>query len=237
MGDVVVAEDSSGRTSRTSASMSCSSVSISEFDSGSLRSCMRVKTMEQSLSSKSLATSDSIRSTRSHLANNNNNADEDYDGDDDDDNDNNSEELREIRFEKVEVRDYPLILGDNPSVTDGPPLSIDWDHAGEYAVSVEEYENTRPPRRHKKNMVVPKSVRQDWLRDEGYSRGEMNEAEKLVLKAKKERMATAKKRAARLVLEEKREAVQRTLRRVFSRKPKPNDLYDTWKPSKQRMVN
>lgn len=185
-----------------------------------LRSCLRVKTMEESLSLETLASSwrdDTVTSTLDTAATSRSCSSLDECS------------SRSIRFEKLEVRDYPLALGDNPSVTNGPPLTIEWEHAGEYVISVEDYENNRPPRRHKRNMVVPKRVRQDWLRDEGYSRGEMNEAEKQALKAKKDRMATAKKRIVLVRLEEVSEMVRRKLMRVVLRKPKQAILYDTWK--------
>lgn len=68
-----------------------------------------------------------------------------------------------VSFHKVEIREYSRCIGDNPATTHGPPLSIDWEYnvAGSYAV--DEYEETRPPRRVSHQMVVPGAIREDIL--------------------------------------------------------------------------
>lgn len=48
-----------------------------------------------------------------------------------------------VSFADVEVRSYPIILGDNPAVSAGPPLTIDWDPSDLVACSVDEYEKDR----------------------------------------------------------------------------------------------
>ena len=128
-----------------------------------------------------------------------------------------------VRFEKLTFRNYPVVLGDNPSITSGPPISLDWQHGASYELSVEEYERSRPPRRDKKNMVLPKSVRQEWLLSEGYSRGEMREAEKVALREQKNRLQTAKKRLVVHVMEEKSEALGRTLKNILRRRSGGNN--------------
>lgn len=68
-----------------------------------------------------------------------------------------------VSFDQIEIREYSRCLGDNPAVTHGPPLSIDWAYrvAGSYDVA--EYEENRPKRRGNQEMLVPGSVREDIL--------------------------------------------------------------------------
>jgi hypothetical protein len=68
-----------------------------------------------------------------------------------------------VSFHQIEIREYSRCMGDNPATTHGPPLSIGWDYnvAGTYGV--EDYEETRPPRRAAQQMVVPGAVREDIL--------------------------------------------------------------------------
>jgi hypothetical protein len=68
-----------------------------------------------------------------------------------------------VSFDQIEIREYSRCMGDNPATTHGPSLSIDWDYsvAGTYAV--DEYEDTRPPRRVSQQMCVPRAIREDIL--------------------------------------------------------------------------
>ena len=68
-----------------------------------------------------------------------------------------------VSFNQIEIREYARCMGDNPATTHGPPLSIDWDYnvAGTYAV--DEYEDTRPPRRVSQEFCVPRAIREDIL--------------------------------------------------------------------------
>lgn len=45
-----------------------------------------------------------------------------------------------VNFGRLEFREYPIIMGANPSVSEGVPVTIDWDHFGEYDVDIESYE-------------------------------------------------------------------------------------------------
>lgn len=52
-----------------------------------------------------------------------------------------------VTFDKVCVRQYPVKLGDNPAVTRGAPLTIDWDPLCHVEYPMEDYEKARSPRR------------------------------------------------------------------------------------------
>ena len=43
------------------------------------------------------------------------------------------------------VYEFPMMLGDNPSVSDGPPLTIDWKHTNEHVFDIDYFEYMRRP--------------------------------------------------------------------------------------------
>jgi hypothetical protein len=98
---------------------------------------------------------------------------------------------KQVSFDSIEVREHAIILGDNPSVTSGPPLTIAWESHASYCVSVEEYEKARPTRRSKEQMLIPRRVREEWLRHAGYARSHFAETEQSIQKVKRQRAASA----------------------------------------------
>jgi hypothetical protein len=52
-----------------------------------------------------------------------------------------------VRFEQVWIREYAQTLGDNPSVSYGPPITLDWFFQEMEPISLEAYEAYRGPRR------------------------------------------------------------------------------------------
>lgn len=47
-----------------------------------------------------------------------------------------------LSFSSISVRVYPVLIGDNPSVTEGVPLTIGWEPSAEESFAVEEYESS-----------------------------------------------------------------------------------------------
>jgi hypothetical protein len=45
-----------------------------------------------------------------------------------------------VSFGRIEIREYPYDLGDNPSVSAGVPVTLGWDYTDEYDFEVENYE-------------------------------------------------------------------------------------------------
>uniref|UniRef100_A0A7S2A3E3 Uncharacterized protein n=1 Tax=Trieres chinensis TaxID=1514140 RepID=A0A7S2A3E3_TRICV len=51
-------------------------------------------------------------------------------------------EKKRVRFHSVEVREYTQCLGDNPSCSVGPPISLDWNyHPHPESYALEDYED------------------------------------------------------------------------------------------------
>jgi len=75
---------------------------------------------------------------------------------------------RKVNFGTVDVRDYPIIPGDNPGGMAGVPLTIDWQHQGEAMATVDEYEEKHPKRRTHVEFIIPPDVRLRLLQKSGY---------------------------------------------------------------------
>lgn len=95
-----------------------------------------------------------------------------------------------VQFSDITIREYPIVLGDNPGGRKGPPLSIAWRHDNEVTVEVEKFERLRPNRRTKEEMIMPEHVRTDRLRQAGYSKLEIMRLTKPVNVARAQRRRT-----------------------------------------------
>jgi hypothetical protein len=78
-----------------------------------------------------------------------------------------------VRFSSIVIRDYPITIGDNPSVSRGPPLCIEWEHQFEITLTVDAYEDGRSIRRSQSEMLMPLTARQDLVARAGFSRSEI----------------------------------------------------------------
>ena len=82
-------------------------------------------------------------------------------------------EGRTVSFSTLAMREYPIMVGDNPAVMLGAPLTIDWTYGGEITCSVDDYEKTRPKPRSMIELRIPASMRNDILKRSGYTRNEI----------------------------------------------------------------
>lgn len=83
-----------------------------------------------------------------------------------------------VDFSTVVIREYPVTLGDNPGVSAGPALTIDWEPQDEVQISLSDYESSRPPRRNYVEMSIPKDIRMQMLVGSGHTRQEIQVAVK-----------------------------------------------------------
>jgi hypothetical protein len=74
-----------------------------------------------------------------------------------------------ISFSYIDIREYPICIGDNPGGSRGTPLSIEWKHVSEVQIGLEEYEDARPERRNHSALAMGETYRYDLLRRSGYS--------------------------------------------------------------------
>ncbi len=137
-----------------------------------------------------------------------------------------------VSFAVVEVREYPRILGDSPSVSSGPPISISWTYDATLSVPVDEWERIRDSdRRTKQEIRVPEDIRRAWLIDAGYSGSEMQSVINVIAQDKKQRRSSIDKSDLQDKAEAFAEIAKRKLVRAVGRRPSSGALYKEWKSS------
>ncbi|GAX23158.1 hypothetical protein FisN_33Lh051 [Fistulifera solaris] len=57
-----------------------------------------------------------------------------------------------IRFSTVHIHEHLLVLGDNPAVSRGVPLTLAWESCYSKVYSIEEYEKRRQPKRRQNSL-------------------------------------------------------------------------------------
>mmetsp|Transcript_21971 Transcript_21971/g.39185 ORF Transcript_21971/g.39185 Transcript_21971/m.39185 type:complete len:198 (+) Transcript_21971:119-712(+) len=79
--------------------------------------------------------------------------------------------------DELHIAEYPIEIGDNPGCSCGAPITIGWTPIASYRTSLEEFDTSRHGlRRHKKELAIPAAVREDRLRNEGYTTTEIRKA-------------------------------------------------------------
>jgi len=68
---------------------------------------------------------------------------------------------KKVNFGDITVFEFPNLLGDNPAVTDGAPLTIAWKHVNVNVFTIEynEFVKQKRPRRRKKDMILSSAQR------------------------------------------------------------------------------
>merc|ERR1712232_1038741 len=94
-----------------------------------------------------------------------------------------------VSFDSVTVRRYDQTIGDNPSVSYGTPISLDWTYEESDAVDFDEYESSKKPLLRKRGtlreMALSYYRRKSLLMDEyGFTKDEINRAKKEANKVK-----------------------------------------------------
>jgi hypothetical protein len=122
-----------------------------------------------------------------------------------------------VTFSTIEVREYPIIPGDNPASLSGVPLTIDWTPFETASCHVDEYEANKPPSRQMVELRMPPSYRKELLRRLGFSRSELLaslQTTTIVRNQRRRTVETMQYYKAQEALEKvKRAALNATLRR------------------------
>jgi hypothetical protein len=125
-----------------------------------------------------------------------------------------SKKKKRVEFDSIILRNYSIIIGDNPSVSYGPPLSLSWDYVEYAPVDVDDYERNRGERRNLRQMVLNYYNRRNLLRLHGnYSDEELRAAWKDVKKVRRQRYITQNYMSS-FPLRHTEEALQSAVRKV-----------------------
>lgn len=119
-----------------------------------------------------------------------------------------------VCFKNVEIREYCITIGDNPSCTSGCPISLGWEYNENLqALPLDFFEANRVGRRRQiHQMKMPANMRYDTLRDWNVSTRDILVAQKQCEEVKKQRMNTLRK-------EQRRESMKCFFGRMPSLKP------------------
>ncbi len=100
-----------------------------------------------------------------------------------------------VQFDKVEIREYSITLGDNPACSSGPPISLGWLYSNEeLCLPLEHYEQHRDgQRRVIHEMKVPSHMRHEMLRAWNISTSDMIRVQSECQAVQKQRSRTAQK--------------------------------------------
>ena len=109
---------------------------------------------------------------------------------------------KHVSFGTIEIIEFPITLGDNPAVSSGPPLTIEWEPQQRIRFDLDLFEEYRPERRHRRQLPIDPIVREDVLIASGIEldqllRWQDLSAENDVQKAKKQSFLTKSLKKAR----------------------------------------
>ena len=135
-----------------------------------IKGCMTVRTLDESLSDKSQSSRERAKYRRMLRKCGLRPVSDSYDSLAELIDAEESDSLR-VGFDKISFRNYPRIIGDNPAVSSGVPLTFDWDYKEnqneEY--DIDYYEENRDLRLPYRELAIPKVVRDSLLQGYGYS--------------------------------------------------------------------
>lgn len=99
-----------------------------------------------------------------------------------------------ISFADVQIREYQLVPGSNPSVSSGPPVELGWAHTPHTSISVNHWEMIRDGnRRLQAQMKIPPDVRRSLLLHHGSAQRQIRDATREAAVTRKQRLSTMEK--------------------------------------------
>lgn len=96
-----------------------------------------------------------------------------------------------VTFDSIQIREYNQTVGDNPAVSMGPPITLDWSFSELDPISVNEYEDHRGTRRTLRQMMMSYHHRRKvlmWLY--GATEQQVEEATRVANQWKRQRALT-----------------------------------------------
>ena len=143
---------------------------------------------------------------------------------------------RHVRFDSIRIRRYQVVLGDNPEVSVGPPISLGWNFSSIGPIKVDAYEKHRneKDRRQGNELVLPAFMRrQILLRNNLATAAEITDRVKEVKATQSQRDRTVKLLPFAKFEEASESAKRKAARaasRVFNRKSSQSDTNKNCNP-------
>ncbi len=125
-----------------------------------------------------------------------------------------------VEFDRICVREYEVVCGDNPSVLNGPPISIGWKNDLHYDGTIEAYEKKRMESRNPFAIKLPSHVRRELLSSHGHSDIEIESCARKATVDRKKRIQTIDQYEMNPNLHENLERIGRVLTSPFRRRQK-----------------
>ena len=119
-----------------------------------------------------------------------------------------------VTFQFIEIRSYDITLGDNPSCTYGPPVSLDWYYAEEHKISLDDYEKARGTRRKPSQMQMNALYRR-YLLGQDFRMDEIQKAEDEIQKIRNGRERTRRMLLPFCKLQEAVQSAKRKSKRIM----------------------
>mmetsp|Transcript_9491 Transcript_9491/g.17859 ORF Transcript_9491/g.17859 Transcript_9491/m.17859 type:complete len:520 (+) Transcript_9491:5-1564(+) len=127
-----------------------------------------------------------------------------------------------LSYNSVTIREYAFIPGDNPSVSRGVPITIDWEHQWERTFDLDAFEHGKTPR-HQIEMKIPAEIRSQLLRDNGHSWKDIQASIKMANIARRQRTKTIERLPSEK-MDEKLEKMARGMKNIFKDKKKKPEV-------------
>ena len=125
---------------------------------------------------------------------------------------------KSVKWDVVQIRSYGQTIGDNPSVSYGTPIQLDWDYEAKEDVDLESYELNRGTRRTLRQMVLSYYHRKNVLSWQyGHTMEEIKAAKKEANRVKFKREITRNLLIA-MPAEAVVESARRKAKRFFEKK-------------------
>jgi hypothetical protein len=126
-----------------------------------------------------------------------------------------------ITWDTIEIREYARTVGDNPSCSSGPPIAIDWMYTDPLVLSIGEFEEYRPKRRTKFELMLGQAERQEMLLGEwGIPKRDVVNAIRNNTKVKNQRRRTLNNIGRASHMEEALESIGTKLKETVLRREK-----------------
>lgn len=119
---------------------------------------------------------------------------------------------KQLSFASISIREYPVLIGDNPSVSEGVPLTIGWEHETETDYGLDDYESEhRAEPKPLSDMKFSPEERTEIAKNLGYSETKI---EKIAHQVKYSTLTRKKKMVKTLHLRGLRKSVNRAITRI-----------------------